>query len=151
MNARRILSISLGATLLTLVVGAAEPGGGPDFSAMARSGVLKWIWHKEPGEPATTDTPQLPKAWPSLEVGGIQYRDWILRAKATNDALELDLQADAQARPINIDLGSGRWEVQLLGAEDRVLGEQTVGEGADAFVSIENPASKRLVATRVTP
>ncbi len=25
---------------------------------MARSGVLKWIWHKEPGEPATTDAPQ---------------------------------------------------------------------------------------------
>jgi hypothetical protein len=95
--------------------------------------------------------PQLPKAWPSLEVGGIQYRDWILRAKATRESLELDLQADAEARPIKVDLGPGRWEVKLLGAENRVLGEQTVGEGADAFVSIEDPATKRLVAVRMTP
>jgi len=95
--------------------------------------------------------PQLPQDWPSLEVGGIQYRDWILRAKASRDSFDLDLQADADARPITVDLGPGRWEVKLLGAEDRVLGERTVGEGAEAFVSIEDSATKRLVATRVTP
>ena len=93
--------------------------------------------------------PQLPKAWPSLEVGGIQYRDWILRAKATADSLELDLQADAQARPIKVELGPGRWAVKLFDARNEMIGEQTVGEGGQAAVAIDNPATKKLTAKRL--
>jgi hypothetical protein len=95
--------------------------------------------------------PQLPKAWPSLEVGGIQYRDWILRAKATDDSLELGLEASPKARPIKVELGPGRWAVKILGGEGQVLSEQAVGEGEAETVSIDDPASKRLVATRVMP
>jgi hypothetical protein len=90
--------------------------------------------------------PQLPQEWPSLEVGGIQYRDWILRAKATRGSFELDLQPDEKARPIKVDLGSGTWEVKLLGADGRVLDEQTVGKDGEALVVIEDSATRRLVA-----
>ena len=95
--------------------------------------------------------PQLPRAWPSLEVGGIQYRDWVLEAKATADSLELDLRADANARPIKVELGSGPWEVRLLGDDGRVLAEQTIGDESEGHVAIDDPATKRLVATRVKP
>jgi hypothetical protein len=95
--------------------------------------------------------PQLPKAWPYLGVGGIQYRDWILRAKATADSLELGLQADPKARPIQVELGPGRWAVKIFGGEGQVLSEQAVGERNAPTVSIDDPASKRLVATRVMP
>jgi len=92
--------------------------------------------------------PQLPKEWPSLEVGGIQYRDWILRAKATNDSLELNLAAETGARPIKVAFGPGRWSVKIFGADGQLMDEETVAGGQGA-VTIDNPSSKRLVATRV--
>ena len=33
-----------------------------DFDALAGSGALRWIWHKEPGEAQTSDAPQ-EKVW----------------------------------------------------------------------------------------
>jgi hypothetical protein len=95
--------------------------------------------------------PRLPREWPSLEVGGIQYRDWILRVKATNDSVELNLSAHGNARPIKVKFGAGKWEVKIFDAQDRVIGESTVGAGERASVSIDKVASKRLVATRTSP
>ena len=95
--------------------------------------------------------PQLPKEWPSLEVGGIQYRDWVLRAKATDKSVSLQLQAGGKARPIRVAFGPGRWEIKMFGAQDQAIGESTVVEGIDGAVSIENPDTKRLVATRLEP
>jgi hypothetical protein len=93
----------------------------------------------------------LPKEWPSLEVGGIQYRDWVLRAKATDKSVSLQLQAGGKARPIRVAFGPGRWEIKMFGAQDQAIGESTVVEGIDGAVSIENPDTKRLVATRLEP
>lgn len=95
--------------------------------------------------------PRLPKEWPSLEVGGIQYRDWILRAKATDKSVSLHLQATGKARPIRVAFAPGRWEVKMFDAQDQAIGKSTVEEGNDAAVSIKNPATKRLVATRLEP
>jgi hypothetical protein len=95
--------------------------------------------------------PRLPKDWPSLEVGRIQYRDWLLRAKATADSVVLDLVADRNARPIKVALGSGPWQVRILGEADQVLLEKTYGGEKDAVVPIENAASRRLVANRLSP
>jgi hypothetical protein len=95
--------------------------------------------------------PRLPKEWPSLEVGGIQYRDWILRAKATSGSVTLNLQAGPKPRPIKVAFGPGRWEIKMFGAQDQAIGESTVVEGNDGAVSIETPDTKRLVATRLEP
>lgn len=95
--------------------------------------------------------PRLPKDWPFLEIGGIQYRDWILRAKATNDSVALDLKADSAARPISVAFGPGEWEVKIYDTQDRVIAEKSVGPGEVDAVTVDNPASKRLVATRSKP
>lgn len=93
--------------------------------------------------------PQLPKDWPSLELGRIQYRDWLLRTKATRDSLTLDLQADAKARPIQVELGPGPWQVKILDGQDQVLQEQTLEQGKPPTVTINNPASRKLLATQL--
>ena len=92
--------------------------------------------------------PQLPKDWPSLEVGRIQYHDWLLKAKATHDCLTLDLKADMKASPIQVDLGPGPWQVKILDAQDQVLHEQTIEKKQQPTVTVDNPASRKFVATR---
>jgi autotransporter-associated beta strand protein len=92
--------------------------------------------------------PQLPQEWPSLEVGRIQYRDWMLRAKATPYEFELDLEAGGTAGPIEVELGAGRWDVQVLDAQNQVLATAAAGEQEGTTLTIDDPASKRLVATR---
>jgi hypothetical protein len=92
--------------------------------------------------------PQLPRDWPSLEVGRIQYHDWLLKAKATRDSLTLDLKADLKARPIQVELGPGPWQVKILDGQDQVLHEQTIEKKQKPTVNINNPASRKLVATR---
>jgi hypothetical protein len=92
--------------------------------------------------------PQLPKDWPSLEVGRIQYHDWLLKAKATHDSLTLELKADLKARPIQIELGPGPWQVKILDGQDQVLHEQTIVKKQQPTVTIDNPASRKLVVTR---
>jgi hypothetical protein len=95
--------------------------------------------------------PQLPKDWPSLEVGRIQYRDWLLRAKATHDSFTLDLQADAKARPIQVELGPGPWDVQVLDGQNQTLRKESLSQGKNLVVTIDNPSSRRVIATRVAP
>jgi hypothetical protein len=92
--------------------------------------------------------PQLPKDWPSLEVGRTQYHDWLLNAKATHDSLTLDLKADLKALPIQVELGSGPWQVKILDAQDQVLHEQTIEKKQQPTVTVDNPASRKFVATR---
>jgi autotransporter-associated beta strand protein len=92
--------------------------------------------------------PRLPREWPSLEVGRIQYRDWMLRAKATAYSVELDLEANATAVPIEVEIGAGRWNVQVLDAQGGVLRTQAAGAEEGTTVLVDDPESRRLVATR---
>lgn len=92
--------------------------------------------------------PQLPQEWPSLEVGRIQYRDWMLRAKATPYEFEMNLEAGGTAGPIEVELGAGRWDVRVLDAQNQVLTTASAGAEEGTTIIIDDPASTRLVATR---
>lgn len=92
--------------------------------------------------------PQLPQEWPSLEIGRIQYRDWMLHAKATPYAFELELETSGTARPMEVELGAGRWDVRVLDAQNQVLGTAAAGATEGTTIVIHDPASTRLVATR---
>jgi len=92
--------------------------------------------------------PQLPKDWPSLEVGRTQYHDWLLNAKATHDSLTLDLKADLTVLPLQVELGSDPSQVQFLNAQDHVSNERTIEKKQQPTVTVDNPASRKFVATR---
>lgn len=92
--------------------------------------------------------PPLPKDWPSLEVGRIQYHDWLLKAKATHDSLTLDSKADLKALPLRVELGPGLWQVKILDAQNQVWQDQTIEKKQQPTVTVDNPASRKFVATR---
>ena len=59
MNGSRFLSVWLTGFVLSASAFAEVPS---DFDALAGSGALRWIWHKEPEEAQTSDEPQ-EKVW----------------------------------------------------------------------------------------
>jgi hypothetical protein len=47
-----------------------------------------------------------------------------------------------------MELGPGPWQLRILDGRDQVLHEQTIEKKQQPTVTIDNPASRKLVATR---
>jgi hypothetical protein len=47
-----------------------------------------------------------------------------------------------------VELGPGPWQVKILDGQDQVFHEQTIEKKQQPTVTIDNPASRKLVATR---
>jgi hypothetical protein len=73
-------------------------------------------------------TPNLPDSWPSYEIKGLRYRNYVLDLKAAKDMISISARGPAEDLIVTIpegwtltegkDLGSGRWQLKL--GEDTV-------------------------------